>query len=48
MNSSFKCICNGAVSKNETCSSWSDKCAVNGYPDETRCKFWAQIYTFQR
>ena len=26
---------------------YSLKCTMNGYPDNDRCKFWAQIYMLQ-
>ena len=46
-NPEFKCICNGKHKKDDVCHYWSKyslKCTMNGYPDNDRCKFWAQIY----
>ena len=43
----FKCICDGVIHKDEVCSHFNERCTMNGYPDDARCKFWAQIYTLQ-
>lgn len=40
----FKCICDGVPQKDNLCSYFNECCTANGYPDDSRCKFWAQIY----